>query len=386
VREVLARQVPSRYPFRQMFSPRARFRARVSDPISPWWPSPRRSSCRRTSKELLKEGELSKLKSVFDACDLNARGGYAKQTALAFAECPDELARWLVAAGADLSATDTWGNTPLHTRSRGRRGRIEALLELGADVNSDSASIGTPLHAAADSYNVPNARLLLDRGADVDARNREGLTPLELALYRCSNAQLEQMAPLAELLLAAGASRTPGMKGLVEEIGKRFEFHRGGFNPETVDTASSALDRLYGLFGVDPVPRRAMHDGASPIVVRAGSWEQQHQALWELLVPSSGPAATVQGEVVRVSGRIAHELEGNGGVNWDNDFRKMADAFLKYLHAGTPLSSSDLAEAAALVAEVKRKSGDTARMAELAVAWVLRNPTPIPLDPPAYKR
>ncbi len=104
-------------------------------------------------EELLKEGDLSKLKSIFETCDLNARGGYAKQTALAFDECTDSLTRWLVAQGADLSATDTWGNTPLHTRSRSRLGRIEVLLELGADVNSGSASIGTPLHAAADSYN-----------------------------------------------------------------------------------------------------------------------------------------------------------------------------------------------------------------------------------------
>ena len=337
-------------------------------------------------EELLKERDLSKLKSVFETCDLNARGGYAKQTALAFDECPDELTRWLVEEGADLSATDTWGNTPLHTRSRSRRGHIEALLELGADVNSASASIGTPLHAAADSCDVQNARLLLDRGAGVDARNKEGLTPLELALHRCSNIDLERMASLAEHLLAAGASRTPRMKGFVEEIGKRFEFHRSGFNPDMLDAAGAALDDLYEMFGVDPVPRRALHEGTSPIVVKAGTWQPQHQALWELLVPSRGPAATVQGEVIRISGRIARELDGNGGVNWDADFRRMADAFLEHLQKGNPLSSPDLAAAADLVAKVKRKSGDTGRMAQLAVAWVLQNPTPINLELPAYAR
>src|SRR6185369_6978042 len=335
-------------------------------------------------EEMLKEGDVSTLKSVFETCDLNARGGYAKQTALAFDECPDELARWLVSEGANLSATDTWGNTPLHARSRSRRGRIEVLLELGADVNSGSASIGTPLHAAADSYSVPKARLLLDRGAEVDARNKEGLTPLELALRRCNNINLEDMASLAEVLLAAGASRTPRMNGFVEEIGKRFEFHRSGFNPEMVDAASAALNRLYEVFEASPVPRRIVHDGASPIVVKGDGWQQQHPMLWELLVPSKGPAATVQGEVIRISGRIAHELEGNGGINWDADFRKMADAFLEHLLEGNPLSASQLAAAADLVKEVKRKSGDTERMAELAVAWVLQNPTPMTLDRPAY--
>lgn len=335
-------------------------------------------------EELLKEGDLSKLKSVFETCDVNACGGYAKQTALAFDECSDELTHWLVAKGADLSATDTWGNTPLHSRSRSRLGHIEALLELGANVNSGSAAIGTPLHAAADSYNVRNARLLLNRGAKVDARNKEGMTPLELALRRCRNINLEDMVSLAEHLLTAGASKTPTMKGYVEEIGKLFEFHRSGFNPEMRDAASTALDRLYAVFEVNPLPRRNMHDGTSLIVVKEGPWQQQHHLLWELLVPSKGIAATVQGEVIRISGRIAHELEGNGGGNWDADFCMMADAFLEHIQMGNPLSSLDLTAATELVAEVKRKSGDTARMAELAVAWVLQNPKPINLALPAY--
>ena len=154
---------------------------------------------------LLSKGDRPTLQAVFEECDVNARGGHGKYTALAFDECPDELARWLVANGADLNAADTRGNTPLHTRARSRRGRVDVLLELGADVNAPGASIGTPLHAAADSKNVENASKLLAHGADVDARNRDGLTPLELALQCCSNIDLEDMAPLARLLLEAGA-------------------------------------------------------------------------------------------------------------------------------------------------------------------------------------
>jgi len=347
---------------------------------------PKKKLLPKNFEELLKDREVSELRSIFEACDLNARGGYAKKTALAFDNCPDELAHWLVSQGADLSATDTWGHTPLHTRSRSRTGRIEILLELGADVNSNSATIGTPLHAAAASYNAPNARLLVERGAHVDARNREGMTPLEVALSRCSNIDLEQMVPLAEHLLSVGASLTPRMKAFVEEIGKRFEFHRSGFNVDSVDAASNALGCLYAMFDVAPVPRRAVHDGTSQIDVKAGSWQDQHQSLWELLVPSSGHAATVQGEVIRASGRIVNELDGNGGINWDDDFRKMADAFLGNLRKGTPLSPSTLAEAENLVVQAKRKSGDPARMAQLAVEWVLQNPAPIVLPRPDYRR
>ena len=81
---------------------------------------------------LLEKRGLKELKALFDTYDVNARGGVFKQTALAFNQCPDELARWLVESGADLAAGDSYGDTPLHSRSGHWKGRIEVLLELGA--------------------------------------------------------------------------------------------------------------------------------------------------------------------------------------------------------------------------------------------------------------
>jgi hypothetical protein len=337
-------------------------------------------------ESLLERGTIDELKAVFDVCEIDARGGYSKQTALAFDKCPDELARWLVAQGADLSATDTWGNTPLHHRARSRRSSIDVLLELGAEVNRASSSIGTPLHAAADSHNATNARLLLQHGARANERNKEQLTPLEVALRGCGNIDIENMVSLAKVLLEAGAEKTPKMNGFVQEIGKRFEFHRSGFDPNSLEAVSNALDELYDIFEVQPVPRRQVHDGNLPVAVKAKTWQAQHEELWNLLVPSQGPAATVQGEVIRISGRIADELDRNGGANWDADYKSMGDAFLEHVQSGKPLSPPDLAAATAVVAAVKRENGDTARMAELAVKWVMQNPDPVKLNPPLYRR
>jgi hypothetical protein len=348
-------------------------------------PKPRKKTLPKDFADLLKEGDLAKLKAVFDACEPDARGGYSKHTALAFDACPDELARWLVEQGADLSATDTAGDTPLHARARSWRGNLQGLLDLGADVDAMSAASGTPLHAAASSAIGPNVRLLVEKGATVDALWK-GMTPLEVALHQCSNSRLEQMVPLAECLLAAGAARTPKMEALVESLGKSFEFHRERYDPGSVEAASAALARLYALFGTAAVPQRDVHDGASSIGVDGDTWQQQHQALWDLLVPASAPAATVQGEVVRITGRIAHELDGNGGGNWDAHFRRMADALSVHLRQGNPLAATDLEEVDRLVDALKRKAGTPARMSELAVAWVARNPAPIKLDPPDYKR
>ncbi len=347
----------------------------------------KRKTLPKDFEELLEKGDLVALQKVFEACDVNARGGFAKQTALAFDACPDELARWLVSQGADLGATDTWGNTPLHRRARSWRGRIGLLLELGADPNAATASIGTPLHAAADSKHADHARQLLAHGADVDRCNEEGLTPLGLALRGCSNAELDRMPAFVKVMLDAGAAKTPRMRGYVENLGKTFEFHRSGFVPEGVAAADAALQFLYATFDVPPAAHRRMHDGAAPVVATATTWQAQHAELWDLLVPSSGPAATVQGEVIRIAGRISDEWERNGGINWDRDYVQMGHALATYVQRGAPLEKSEIAEIESIVRELASRDGEgNARLAELAVAWVLKNPEPLALEKPSYRR
>jgi hypothetical protein len=337
-------------------------------------------------EDLLSKGHLQELIEIFNKCEIDARGGYGKQTALAYSDCPHDLAKWLVEQGADLQATDTWGNTPLHNRSRSISGNIKSLLEIGADVNNQGSSIGTPLHSAADSHNPGNTTLLLAYGAKMDILNSNGLTPLEQALKTCNNIDIVRTVQLARIYLDAGIKITPRMKEFVSEIGKRFEFHKAGFNKDSVAEVSTALDELYTLFEVQPEAERILHDGKSPIVTKEKNWPQQHEELWHLLVPSSGPAETIQGEVIRITGRIANELDGNGGANWDDGFKKMADAFLGFIRQGKPLSSSALAEAEEIVKNVKRKTGGAERMCELGVNWVIDNPSPLALPAVDYDR
>ena len=45
--------------------------------------------------ELIEARNIDALKAVFDACELNAYGGYGKGTALHMPGIPDELVRWL---------------------------------------------------------------------------------------------------------------------------------------------------------------------------------------------------------------------------------------------------------------------------------------------------
>jgi hypothetical protein len=335
---------------------------------------------------LLEKGDLNQLKAVFDMCDLNARGGYSKQTALAYPECPDDLTRWLVEQGADIAAPDSYGETPLHSRASGWQGGLEILITLGADVDQHVRWRGTPLHCATGAYNADNVRVLIAHGADVNALMDEEQTPLDYALAQSSNTDIPNMAEVAELLLQAGAKLSDETAEHVTNIGQSFEFHRSGFNPDYLDETDAGLQRLYALFDVPPVPRRALHDGKAQIVVKAKDWREAHEELWALLVPSSGPAETVQGELVRIAGRINDELERNGGVNWDANYGKMADAFVAYLALGKSLDAALLDDARQAAANAKQKRDGSERLAQLAIMWVALNAKPLKLGKPDYQR
>ena len=81
------------------------------------------------------------------------------------------------------------------------------------------------------------------------------------------------------------------------------------------------------------------------------------KSLWDLLVPPDGKAETAQGEVIRIAGRVQHEFLDNGCTNWDDDFRKMLDTFLKYVQLGNGFSGNDLKSAEVLV-QLLKDNGD----------------------------
>ncbi len=340
--------------------------------------------------EQLGSATLDELKAIFDKTLLDARGGYGKHTAIGFVDCPDELIVWLAEQGLDVDAADTYDRSPLWERaSLGRDAQIPLLISLGADIERTDRYGDTPLHAAAGNQRAATVRMLLAHGADPRRLNDSNANPLLYGLRRTQNIGIPAMAEVARLLLEAGLEITDEARAQVTRIGAGFEFHRAGFNRDFLAETDAGLTALYELFGVEPVPRRAMHDGVSPITVPAGAWQDQHQALWELLVPSNGPAQTVQGEVIRLTGRIAREILDNGSPNWDRQFKLMLTAVPERLVSGAPLEPGEADEARRLAHALRGGNDDgerVERLTELAVSWVARNPKPIPLGEVGYDR
>ena len=336
--------------------------------------------------ELLEAKDLDALKAVFNECELNAydRRSFNKPT-LSFYDVPLELMDWLITQGADINARDEYERTPLHYHAQVNNvEKVALLLERGADIEAQDKYKNTPLHFA--EYNAEAAQLLIEKGADIKAKDDRGYNPMERMLSRLSNGYLVKAAKSAEVYLKAGLKPTKFAKEQITRIGEDFEFHRNNFNPEYLEETDAGLQQLYKLFNVPSVPRRIQHDGKSPIVLTGDTWEERFEQAWTLLVSSRGRATTVQGEVVRIAGRINDELLRNAMGNWNREYRKMLTAINSYLQQGNPLSESELAEVADIQKHILEDDGTgTHRLCELATAWVVQNPQPIALGKVNYK-
>ena len=102
-----------------------------------------------------------------------------------------EFAAVLIHAGADPDAKEPEGHTPLYRASTGEVARV--LLAAGASVDVPSGPTqGTALHQAARRGCSSVASALLDHGANIDARDSKGQTPLRRAV-NCRKLQLVQL-------------------------------------------------------------------------------------------------------------------------------------------------------------------------------------------------
>ncbi|MGZ8630686.1 MAG: ankyrin repeat domain-containing protein [Actinomycetota bacterium] len=95
-----------------------------------------------------------------------------------------DAARLLVTHAAEVDAHGTgWmRGTALHSAtSAGHREVVEVLLEAGADANARQSGGWTPLHAAARNGDVASVTRLLAAGGDPTATNDDGASVLEMA-------------------------------------------------------------------------------------------------------------------------------------------------------------------------------------------------------------
>mgnify|MGYP001597423749 CR=1 FL=1 len=110
------------------------------------------------------------------------------------------LAQLLIESGADIDTKDVDGLTPLFYAVNSSRSDVgKLLIEKGADVNAVSNSNGwTPLKwAVCDGY-LDIVRLLIEKGVDVNTKDNFGKTPLSWAKWG-------DQSDIAKFLIEKGA-------------------------------------------------------------------------------------------------------------------------------------------------------------------------------------
>lgn len=341
--------------------------------------------------EILETGSFEEQKSVFDSCALDAyERGYSHDTALHQYAIKEELASYLVAEGLNINTQNAYGRTPLYTHSTVGAPLVAVLLELGADVNLANNDGCTPLFTALANARVDTVKLLLEHGADIKHKNQAKQNALEYGLSLTSNASIPAMLQCAKLMLDAGTKVTKNMQKSVKAIGDNFERYREAFNKDLLATNDAALTELYKLFDVEPAAKHITHDGTQVIAITGNTPQEQFNNLWDLLVPPQGTAKTVQGELIRVAGRVRSEFYRNGGANWDREYRSMLNALIKHLGSHNALSDDDLARAKDISRSINAKADFNEdildELALLTLTWVKHNLDPIALKTPPYKR
>ena len=74
----------------------------------------------------------------------------------------------------------------------GKQAVVKVLLDRGADIEAKDKQGWTPMHFAAGMNKEPSiVTVLLGRGANVQAKTNDGETPLDLATHRDNTAAIQ---------------------------------------------------------------------------------------------------------------------------------------------------------------------------------------------------
>ncbi|CAH1989823.1 unnamed protein product [Acanthoscelides obtectus] len=131
-------------------------------------------------------GRTEIVKMILDRCDDVNHKTSQGHSALQYAASKGwtEICKYLLDKGANINITDMRGSTPLHRAAS--KGNIQVLnlflSDYADDLNINVKDIygNTPLHLACEEDRQEEATLLVEHGADIEIKNRDQQTPLDL--------------------------------------------------------------------------------------------------------------------------------------------------------------------------------------------------------------
>ena len=340
-------------------------------------------------EQIIASGDVEAVARAVARCEIGAYlRGSAYEPRLMHFPASEEITDFLLARGEDINSRDRYQRTPIHARVQSRcLDQIPLLIARGGDINARDTSDQTALFGVVERFPVADVSQMIAWGADplvvADSRVYGKATLVENVVAWHNFLDTPRALAVIRLLLSVGApvgERVPTALRSMDRMRCTFITHGlpDHLSQSRVDEASAALSELCALFGVKQreaqrapvVGERLELDPSVPAL-------RQYGELWDLLVPDSGQCQTLQGEVIRIAGRVGLEVYDNGGINWDRSFGKLLDQYLRVVASGVSLSPDSLSRAEAAVASLKARSmntGDIDEITKLAVEWVRLNP------------
>ena len=352
-------------------------------------------------EQIIASGDVEAVVQAVARCEIGAYlRGSAYEPRLMHFPASEEITDFLLARGEDVNSRDRYQRTPIHARVQSRcLDQIPLLIARGGDINARDTSDQTALFGVVERFPVADVSRMIVWGADplvvADSRVYGKATLVESVVAWHNFLDAPRALAVIRLLLSVGApvgERVPTALRSMDRMRCTFITHGlpDHLSQSRVDEASAALSELCALFGVEqreakPAPvvgERLELDPSVPAL-------RQYGELWDLLVPDSGQCQTLQGDVIRIVGRVGHEVYDNGVINWDRSFGKLLDQYLRVVASGVSLSPDSRSRAEAAVASLKGRSMSHQAVddiTELAVEWVRLNPVLVEMDLPDVDR
>ena len=116
-------------------------------------------------------------------------------------------------------------------------------------------------------------------------------------------------------------------------------------------------------------------------------WPTEQARLWKTLVPAKGQAETLQGELIRIAGKLTDEAFRNGNMNWDDEMARMWRFVGRHLDDPATFTEAERTLICTKIDEIIRNydSPDLSGpgccyylITEKVVDWCMAHPDPIP--------